>query len=175
MPPKRASAKSPATNASSGSSSPVVNALLIGSAAAYGLWMLVARGRMSWPPSDLAANLYTVAGCLALVGPVVLLRRDGGEAGVGETVWLTGGVLLWVLNLAALARGEGRWATIPTPISAGTMGLIILAVAVAAWRGRAGAKSWAWTNVTGWALGVFWIGLSIATLAPGNPVRLAMR
>ena len=173
MPAKRASAKAPASSA--GSASPALNVILLGSAAAYGLWLLVSRGRMSWPPSDLVANLYTVAGCLALVGPAVLLRRDPGESGVGETVWLTGGVLIWIFNIAALAKGEGRWATVATPISAGMMGLIILAVGVAAWRGRAGTKSWSWTNVAGWGLGIFWVGLALATLAPGNPVRLAMR
>lgn len=173
MAAKRVSAKATAPQAVA--SSPVMNIALLGSAAAYGLWLLVSRGRMSWPPSDLIANLYTVAGCMALVGPLVLFRRDGGEAGVGETVWLTGGILIWVFNIASLVRGEGRLAALATPISAGMMGLIILAVGVAAWRGRSGAKSWAWTNVAGWGLGIFWIGLALATIAPGNPVRLALR
>lgn len=175
MPAKRASAKPPAASAA-GSSSPALNVVILGSAAAYGLWLLVARGRMSWPPTDLAANIYTVAGCLALVGPFILLRRDGGESGVGDTVWLTAGVLLWVFNLAALVRGAGRLATVATPISPELMGLIILAVGVAAWRSRSGGgRSWAWTNVAGWGLGLFWVGLALAAFAPGNPVRVAMR
>jgi hypothetical protein len=174
MAAKRPAQKSQSQSTSS-TASPVFNAVLLAAAALYGVWMLVARGRMSWPPTDLAANLFTVAGCIALVGPIVLYRREPAEPGVGETVWLTSGLLLWVFNAAALVRGEGRWSTLATPMSAGTLGLIMLAVAAAAWRSHAGGKNWSWTNVTGWALGLFWIGLALAAYAPGTGVRLAMR
>ena len=51
------------------------------------------------------ASLGTVAGCLALVGPIVLFRRGpGSEGGVGNLVWMTGGLLIWVHDLAALPR-----------------------------------------------------------------------
>ncbi|MDB5351153.1 MAG: hypothetical protein JWN86_2400 [Planctomycetota bacterium] len=173
MSAKRVASKS-ATPASS-SSSPVLNLAILGSAVAYGLWHLVTRGKVSWPPTELLANAYTLAGCLAIVGPVILYRRDGGEGGVGEMLWMTGGVMVWVFNLASLAKGDahsGAWAT---PLASRTMGLVMLAVLVAAWRMKSGSRSWAWTNVTGWVLGVFWVGLALATFVPGNPVRLAMR
>ena len=51
----------------------------------------------------------------------------------------------------------------------------MLAVLISSWRTRSTFRSWAWTNVTGWALGVFWVGLASATLLPGNPLRLALR
>jgi hypothetical protein len=172
MTAKRASAK---TAAPAAPTSPALNAVLLGAAAAYAFWLLVARGRVSWPPSDLIANTSTLAGCLALVGPLVLLRRVGPDSGVGDTLWMTGGLLIWVFNAAALLRGEGRLAAIPTPIASSMMGLVMVAVLIASWRIRGGNRSWAWTNVTGWALGVFWVGLAVATLLPGNPVRLAMR
>lgn len=177
MSAKRAASKSSATGSASSSSSasPVLNAALLGTAFAYGLWHLVTRGRVSWPPTDLLANAYTLAGCLALVGPIVLYRRDPGEGGVGEMLWMTAGVMVWVFNLAALAKGEARMATWATPIASRTMGLVLLAVLVAAWRAARGSRSWAWTNVTGWVLGLFWVGLALATLVPGDPVRLAMR
>lgn len=178
MPAKRAASKSSATTSapsSTSASSPALNTVVLGAAILYGLWHLVARGKVSWPPADLLANAYTLAGCLALVGPIVLFRRDGGEGGVGEMLWMTGGVMIWVFDLAALAKGEARSASWATPIASRTMGLIILAVLVAAWRSRSGGKSWSWTNVTGWVLGLFWVGLALATLVPGNPVRLAMR
>lgn len=173
MTAKRAPARSAA--ASAAPASPLVNATLLAVAASYALWLLVARGRVSWPPSDLIASLYTLAGCLALIGPVVLIRRLGPESGVGDTLWMVGGLLAWVFNLAAVIRGEGRLATIATPIASSTMGLVILAVLIASWRRHGTTRSWSWTNVTGWVLGVFWVGLAGATLLPGNPLRLALR
>ena len=170
MPAKRAPAKS-----DSPASSPILNATLIGSAAVYALWLLVARGRVSWPPTDLITNLYTIAGCLALVGPLVLFRREAAGSGIGETLWLTGGLMAWIFNLAALVRGDSRLARVPTPVASSTLGLVILAVLIATWRTRVEARSWSWTNVTGWTLGIFWVGLALATLLPGNPVHLAMR
>ena len=173
MTAKRASARSAATAAAP--ASPLVNATLLAAAAAFALWLLVARGRVSWPPSDLIASVYTLAGCLALVGPVVLVRRLGPESGVGDTLWMVGGLLTWVFNLASAIRGEGRLATIATPLASSTLGLVMLAVLISSWRTRSTARSWAWTNVTGWALGVFWVCLASATLLPGNPLRLALR
>ena len=125
--------------------------------------------------AHLLANGYMLAGCLALVGPIVLYRRDASEGGVGEMLWMTGGVMVWIFNLAALAKGEARAASWATPIASRTMGLVILAVLVAAWRTRGSSRSWSWTNVTGWVLGVFWVGLALSTLVPSGPVRLAMR
>src|SRR5205814_152517 len=85
---------------------PLVNALLFGAALGCGLWILVTRGRISWPPHELLASAYALAGCLALVGPILLFRRDAAEGGLGDLIWLTGGLLVWVFDLAALARGE---------------------------------------------------------------------
>ena len=73
MTAKRASARSAAAVAAP--ASPLVNATLLAAAAAFALWLLVARGRVSWPPSDLIASVYTLAGCLALVGQPRLRRR----------------------------------------------------------------------------------------------------
>ncbi len=176
MAAKRAAprASTASASASAPSSSHALNALLLVAAVAFGLWLLVSRGKVSWPPGDLLANAYTLAGCLALVGPVVLLRRESGEGGVGEMMWMTGGALIWIFNLAGLSKGEVQLATLATPLGTRAMGLTILAVLVAAWRSRAGGKSWSWTNVTGWVLGLFWVVLGLAGLLPGNPVRLAM-
>lgn len=173
MATKRASTK--ASSPPAPASSPALNAAVLGSAVAYGLYLLVIRGRMSWPPTDLLANAYTVAGCLALVGPIILFRKDPGDGGVGEMLWMTGGVLVWIFNLAALLRREPRAASLATPVAARTMGLTMLAVLLAAWRLRGGSRSWAWTNVTGWVLGLFWVGLALASLWPDSPVRLALR
>ncbi|HWE39854.1 MAG TPA: hypothetical protein VG406_25110 [Isosphaeraceae bacterium] len=116
---------------------------------------------MSWPPRELLAGATTLAGCLALVGPLVLGRKESTDGGLGELIWLSGGLLVWVFDLAAAARGRWRGTSWATPLDVQFMGLIVLAVALAGWRLRGGSKSWSWTNVTGWLLGAFWIGMAL--------------
>jgi hypothetical protein len=162
--------------ASAGVSSPLLNAALIAAAFAYGLWLLVARGRVSWPPNDLLSSSYTVAGCLALVGPLVLGRRGASEgAGLGELLWMTGGLIVWVFDAAAVLRGELRTLAPATPLGAAPMGLTILAVMLAGWRTHGAGHHWSWTNVTGWLLGLFWVGMGLATFLPVRGVGLAAR
>ena len=171
MPAKRASAKAPAPPSGS---SPMVTAALLASAVVLGIGTLVSRGRMSWPPTQLLASLFTVAGCLALVGPVVLLTRRSGEGGLGELLWMAGGLIIWVFDLAAILRGEWRSLAPATPLGAQAMGLTILAVLLAGWRWRSSGRDWSWTNVTGWLLGLFWVGMGLAALAPAGSL-LALR
>jgi hypothetical protein len=170
---KRATVK-PATP--SAVSSPLINAALVGVACGYGLWSLVARGRVSWPPHDLLASSYTVAGCLALVGPLVLGRRAGSEgAGLGELLWMTGGLLVWIFDAAAVLRGELRTLAPATPLGVAPMGLTMLAVLLAGWRTHGSGRHWSWTNVTGWLLGLFWVGMGLAALLPVRPTGLVAR
>jgi hypothetical protein len=171
---KRASSKS-AAGSTSGVSGPVWNVVLMGAAVSYGIAVLVSRGRMSWPPSQLLASLYTVAGCLALVGPIVLARGEAGEGGLGELLWMTGGLLVWVFDSVALIRGDWGTTAWATPIGYQTMGLTILAVLLAGWRCRGSGWSWSWTNVTGWILGLFWVGLAIGNLIPARGLGVALR
>jgi hypothetical protein len=169
-------ASKPTAPSSGGSiSPPLLNALLVAGALAYGLWLLVQRGRVSWPPTDWLANLYTLAGCLALVGPLVLARRDASSGGLGEHLWLTAGLLVWVFDLAGVWNGHTRDLAWATPISSQPLGLTLLAVLVAAWRTRRGGRDWSWPNVTGWVLALFWIGLGLASLLPERTLGLATR
>lgn len=156
-------------------SGPVFNAVLLAAAVCYGLVLLVNRGRLSWPPNQLLASLYTVAGCLALVGPVVLARGGDGETGLGELLWMTGGLLVWVFDVVAVLRGEWRTTAWVTPLGYQTMGLTILAVLLAGWRCRVAGRTWSWTNVTGWVLGLFWVGMAVAALGAGRVAGLAIR
>jgi len=165
----------PRPPASSPSSPPLGNALLLGVALCYGTGTLFARGRLDWPPTQLLASAYTVAGCLALIGPVLLHRRDSCEVGLGELLWMAGGLVIWVFDLAAVARGEARTIFWATPLGYQPMGLTILAVFLAAWRCKVAGPGWTWTNVTGWALGLFWVAMAATTLIPGKALGLAMR
>ena len=169
MPPKRAGSKSPSPTVMG--SSPLVNAVLLLAAVGYALAILVARGRVGWPPHQLLASVATVAGCLALVGPIVLARSEAAEGGLGELLWMTGGLLVWVFDLSSLVRGQWRTTAWATPLDTQTMGLIILAVLLAGWRSRVGGRSWSWTNVTGWVLALFWVGMAPAAWLPERAVR----
>jgi len=163
------------TSATSSSSPPILNALLLGAAICGGLGLLFARGRLTWPPNQLMASLYTVAGCLAMIGPILLHRRDSPEVGLGELLWMAGGLVVWIFDLAAVARGEYRALSWATPLGYQPMGLTILAVLIAAWRCRIAGSSWSWTNVTGWALGLFWVAMAASTLLPARVLGVAMR
>ncbi len=173
MATKRAASKPP--SAPSPAAPPLANAILLGAALCYGLATLFARGRLSWPPTQLLASTFTVAGCLALIGPILLHRRESAEVGLGELIWMAGGLVVWVFDLAAVARGDFRNLAWATPLGYQPMGLTILAVLLAAWRCRVAGSNWAWTNVVGWALGLFWVGMAASTLVPDRVLGLAMR
>lgn len=156
-------------------STPLINAALLALAVSYGLWLLVTRGRVGWPPHQLLGSLYTVAGAFALIGPIVLLRREATDGALGELIWLTVGLLVWLYDIAAILRGEFTTLSPATPLAAVPLGLVVLAVAVAGWRTRGAGRSWSWTNVTGWLLGLFWIGMAIGSLWPATPSVVAAR
>jgi hypothetical protein len=172
MSTKRPSA--PSTHGSS-SGSAVTNAILIGAALLWGAAVLVQRGRLTWPPYALLSSLATLAGCLALVGPVILFRSGELEGSLGELGWLTAGLLLWSFDLVAVL--QGNWRTIPwaTPLPDRTLGLIVLAVLLAGWRCGLAHRNWSWTNVAGWMLCAFWVGMAACSwlLAPQARTSLA--
>jgi hypothetical protein len=172
MSTKRPSASS--TPASS-SGSAVTNALVIGAALLWGAGLLVQRGRLTWPPYALLSSLATLAGCLALVGPVILFRSGELEGSLGELGWLTAGLLLWALDIAAVLQGQWRTTQWATPLPDRTLGLIILAVLLAGWRCGLAHRNWSWTNVAGWMLCAFWVGMAACSwlLATGARASLA--
>jgi hypothetical protein len=152
----------------------MTTALLISVAIGYGTWLLVERGRMAWPPNDLLANASTLAGCLALVGPVILARPRS-EPALGEMLWMAGGLLVWIFDALALFSGGFRSVSWATPLNPQTLGLTILAVGGASWRLHGSGRSWSWTNVLGWLLGVFWVALAVMAMMPASPTRLVAR
>jgi hypothetical protein len=172
MASKRVTPKATLTPAGS---PPLANALLLVFAIGSGIATLFSRGRLSWPPTQLLASLYTLAGFLAMIGPIVLHRRVASEVALGELLWMTGGLVVWVFDLASLARGEFKTAAWSTPLGYQPMGLTILAVLLTAWRCRVAGASWSWTNVTGWMLGLFWVGMAGYTLLPARVLGVAFR
>lgn len=162
--------KGPST-ASGSSDHAVTNAILLAAALAWGLSLLIQKGRLAWPPLPLLSSLSTLAGCLALVGPLILARAGGKDGGLGELVWLTGGLMVWLFDLAAVVSGQVRGVSWATPLGDRTMGLTILAVLLAGWKCGLAGRDWSWTNVTGWGLGIFWVGMGLGswflTSSPG--------
>jgi hypothetical protein len=148
----------------------VTNALLLTAALGWGLSLLIQKGRLTWPPLALLSSLSTLAGCLALVGPLILARSGATGGSLGELVWLTGGLLTWLLDIVAVLQGSSRVLNWATPLGDRTMGLVILAVLVAGWRCGLANRNWSWTNVTGWVLGAFWVAMAAWSwlLAPAS-------
>jgi len=165
------------TRTSSPTNHAIANALLVALALLWGAGLLIHKGRVTWPPYQLLSSLATLAGCLALVGPLILFRSGEIEGSLGELMWLTGGLLVWIFDIEGLVQGQ--WRTIPwaTPLHARTMGLMILAVLIAGWKCGMASWNWSWTNVTGWVLSAFWVGMAFGSwlLSPGWWANLAMR
>src|SRR5262249_57492271 len=123
---RRAAGSWPGAPAPSGSA--VTNALLVGAALAWGLSLLVQRGRLTWPPYSLLSSLATLAGCLALVGPLIFFRSGEIQGSLGELAWMTAGILIWSYDIAAVLQGRWRGLSWAPPLSDRTLGLTALAV-----------------------------------------------
>jgi hypothetical protein len=166
---------SPSTRSASSSSPAVTNAVLIAAALLWGASLLVQRGRLTWPPYALLSSLATLAGCLALIGPIILFRSGEMEGSLGELGWLTAGLLVWIFDVVAVVQGQ--WKTIhwATPLSDRTLGLTILAVLLAGWKCGLAQRNWSWTNVAGWLLSAFWVGMAVCSwlLVPSTRSGLA--
>jgi hypothetical protein len=165
------------TRTSSPTNHAIANALLVGAALVSGTALLIHGGRLTWPPYQLLSGIATLVGCLALVGPLILFRSADLEGSLGELMWLSGGLLVWIFDIEAVL--QGRWRTLywATPLNERTMGLVILAVLLAGWKCGLAEWNWSWTNVTGWLLSTFWIGMSFCSwfLAPAWRAGLAVR
>jgi hypothetical protein len=175
MPPKRSS--TPGLGSSSSSVTPAFNAFILILVVSYGLWLLVERGSVAWPPTDLLRSLYTLSGCFALAGPVILARRENRSqtGGLGELAWLTAGLLLWFHNFESTIRGGYQSVSWATPVEPSSLGITILAVMGAGWRLSDSGREWTWTNVVGWLLGLLWIGLGLGTLLYSGRPALGLR
>ena len=147
------------------------NALLVGAALLWGAGLLIQRGRLTWPPYPLLSGLSTLAGCLALVGPLILYRSGQIDGSLGELLWMAGGLMVWVFDVDGVL--QGRWRTMhwATPLHERTMGLAILAMLLAGWKCGLADWNWSWTNVTGWLLSTFWVGMAFCSWFLSSELR----
>ena len=146
---------------------------MIAGALAYGFALLVESRDISWPPREVIPGLYTLAGSFAIVGPLVLWRRAGSGGGPGEAAWMVGGLLVWLLDLAAVAGGRFRGQEWATPLEPSLLGPIALAVLLADWRRGRSLGEWSWTNVVGWVLGLIWVAVGLYEMVPRSPTFFA--
>ncbi len=167
----------PSTRATTQTNHAIANALLVGAALLWGAVLLIHRGRLTWPPYQLLSSLSTLAGCLALVGPLILIRSGEIEGSLGELMWLSGGLLVWIFDIEGVVQGHWRSLQWATPLHDRTMGLTILAVLLAGWKCGLAEWNWSWTNVTGWILSAFWVGVAFCSsfLVPAWGASLAAR
>ncbi len=168
-------APSQSTHSASPSGPAIINAILVGSAILWGVSLLVRHGRVTWPPYALLSSLATVAGCLALVGPIILFRSSEIEGSLGELGWLSAGLLVWLFDLVAVFQGQWKSVHWATPISDRTLGLMVLAVLLAGWKCGLAQRNWSWTNVAGWMLSVFWVAMAVCSwiLSPAARATVA--
>jgi hypothetical protein len=151
--------------------SAIINAILVGAAILWGVTLLVRHGRVTWPPLALLSSLATVAGCLALVGPIILFRAPDIQGSLGELGWLSAGLLIWLFDLVAVLQGQGRAVHWATPVSDRTLGLVVLAVLLAGWKCGLAHRNWSWTNVAGWMLCIFWVAMALCSWLLSAPSR----
>ena len=105
---------------------------------------------------------------------MILFRSGELEGSLGELGWLTAGLLVWIFDIVAVLQGQ--WKTIhwATPLSERTLGLIILAVLLAGWRCGLAQWNWSWTNVAGWMLSAFWVGMAVCSWLLAPPARASL-
>jgi hypothetical protein len=76
---------------------------------------------------------------------------------------MVGGILVWLHSGLALLAGNFKLAAAPTPLSSQAMATVIGTVMIATWLLNGTGRSWTWTNILGWLLGGFWVGLGVAS------------
>ena len=137
-------------------------ALLLTAALGWGLSLLIQRGRLTWPPLALLSSLSTLAGCLAAgrTADSGSLRQRGEP---GRTRLADRRPPDLALRHRGRLQGSSRTLNWATPLGDRTMGLAILAVLLAGWRCGLASRDWSWTNVIGWALGLFWVALAVGS------------
>ncbi len=163
------SSKANSVRSSQGSTA-LFNAVLLSGAMTLGLWLLVSRGLISWPPTRLMGSLATVAGCVAACGPIVLIRRGRTELATGDLLWMVGGILVWLHAALALMAGNFQIEVVPTPLAPKVLATFMGTVLIAAWLLNGTGRNWTWTNILGWLLGSFWVGLGVASVMGVSPV-----
>lgn len=168
MPSKRSASK-PGPSGPSGAPSPLLSAALVCLGVGHGLYLLVDRGAIGWPPSQLMGPASTLAGSVAMVGPIVLWKKVGGsDASVGDLVWMAGGLFLWLLDLSAIAEGRSGRMDWAVPAEPRVLGCFAVAVMVAGWTSGHARWAWTWSGITGSILGGIWVSRMVLELMGGG-------
>lgn len=120
----------------------------------------VSRGWIVWPPSNLAQMLAAFAGWVAIAGPFVLFRSEdaSGGMGLGDRVWMTTGVVIWIRFLLQLLSGRlPAWNEMATSVSVTDLSVLAAACIVGGSLTRPRQMHWTWTNIMGWTIALAWL------------------
>ncbi|MCY2936089.1 MAG: hypothetical protein WCJ40_20140 [Planctomycetota bacterium] len=141
-------------------SKPMANLVILGISILLFGRLGISRGWISWPPSHLSAILAAFAGWIALTGPFVLFRYEeqSGGMGLGDRVWITSGLFLWIRHGLELSAGRiPSFESLATAVASKEMAIIAMACLVGGMLTRPKQTHWTWTNLMGWALTLSWI------------------
>jgi hypothetical protein len=155
-------------------SRPAINFLIITAALLLFLRVSVRQGWVNWPPSNLSAILSALAGWVAIVGPLVLFRHEEqtGAMGLGDRVWITTGIVIWLRFLQGVATGRiPGFDSITSLVKPSDMAIITLACLIGGMISRPKRVYWTWTNLVGWGLGLCWLA---TVLIPSDPGLLGL-
>lgn len=153
---------------------PVVNLLILSGAIILFVRVGIRQGWIDWPPTRLGAILAALAGWIALAGPLVLFRHEEqtGSMGVGDRVWVTTGLLLWLKIFLQVSSGNlPTVESFATVIDSRDMALLSMACLFGGLLGRPKNAHWTWTNLVGWGLSLCWVA-SVLLPTDSNFIRL---
>lgn len=141
-------------------SRPFLNLLILSGAVILFVKVGIRQGWIQWPPANLGSILASLAGWIALAGPLILFRHEEqtGGMGIGDRVWVTTGFLLWLK--IAIQLFTGRFPSIEavaTIVGPTDMALISMACLAGGLIGRPKSSHWTWTNLVGWGLSLCWL------------------
>lgn len=166
----RASSQPAARSSKSNSpSKPIANLVILTLSLGAFLKLAIARHWIDWPPSQIGPILSAFAGWIALTGPWILYRHEenAGGMGVGDRVWMTCGLALWIALVLNLVQGRvPSLQSAVTAIGANELALLAGATLAGGLLARPSATRWTWTNLTGWFLALAWLAAS--ALPSGN-------
>lgn len=144
-------------------SKPIANLVILSISLVAFLRLAIARHWIDWPPSQIGPILSALAGWIALTGPWILYRHEenAGGMGVGDRVWMTSGLALWIALAANVARGRiPNLQSAVTTLGAQELALLAGATLAGGLLARPAATRWTWTNLMGWFLALAWISAS---------------
>jgi len=160
-----------------GGGRPVANLAIMSLAIFFFGRLGITRGWIEWPPSNLGMMLAAFSGWVALAGPFVLFRyeENSGGMGLGDRVWMTSGMLIWLRFALELVSGRvPSWNGIATSVSPTELSVLAAASVLGGMLAKPKQTHWTWTNLMGWGIAMAWL-ISAALVQNSRLMTLVLR